>query len=183
MQVYYSACWLQPVCQALTKKTYKTSMDVCNNICLRRIQYTDHATKRFCTSPSQFSTSAIVAHRNKTAPFLWACGKDGYLTWHHHSSHCVNPWDAQGLEASPWILTSRWKQTCSRISLDWTHRGDMPGIEHVGSISWKRLHSSQSSCSWWHDNDSQLLLAFCVFFVGCFEFGNFWLSLWSVNNY
>jgi len=38
--------------------------------------------------PSWFSTSAVAAHPNKTAPLLWARGKDGHFTWHHQSSQC-----------------------------------------------------------------------------------------------
>ena len=41
------------------------------------------------------------------------------------------------------------QQTCSHPTLDWLQRGDRPRTEHVGSILWKLLCSSQ-----WHARDN-----------------------------
>ena len=53
------------------------------------------------TTPSRLPTTAVAAHPNKTAPFLWACGTDERLPRHFQSPTYVDPWTAQGLETPP----------------------------------------------------------------------------------
>ena len=77
------------------------------------------------TSPSRLSTAAVAAHPNKMAPFLWACGMDGWLAWPVQGLTYVNSRVTQGLEVPP-------RTSASHLASD-------PGSRPLAAQSWPEL--------------------------------------------
>jgi len=139
--LYGSATW------ALTR-ALQDKVDAFDSMCLCRIfhiPYTDHVT----------NAPAVSAYPGQTASIFWTHGNDGYVTWHHSSTHKVSIWGLPkdwrcppGRPQHTWLLTLEADLQPLNPSLNsaWKYTQDREHWKHIVETAMLQLGACSS---WW----------------------------------